>query len=738
MAVLSLPMTAARTMSAATTSFVQGRVSSDTGAGVPQAALSLDTGTAGASTTAPGGLFVFDGLFAGTRDRFRASAGAFAPFVGPTVYAGAKPRQGLELLGVEAASLGSWAAAFDSDGTLDASLGIVFGEVKDGAGAPVAGATVSLEPPGGDAFYFTDDGDPDASAVVTGATGRFLVLNVPPGFVKVAGSNGGVVYGRAIAGTVSGLSPEPPAAVAGSATDETGGAVSSALVTWDFDPAIVTTTDGAGGFSLTGIAQGLDASLRGLAPGYRTALSFRRGLAEVADPSAVGLGFLSDAAYAAYPAALGIVQAPQLGMIFGRVLAADGSPLANAVVTTDPAVDQAQHFLVRYFDASGAPDPSLNRTSPSGRFIVLNVPTGLVSLSAVGPGQTIRAEAATSEAGAVTSGELRGLRTVSVTGVVNDELRQTSTIAGAVVSLAEYPFLATIADSTGKYTLSGVPAGELVTFKVSRDQFKDSYSFMAPAPDADLECPGDSDTDGTSDRSDCKDLFAISSKGYADQYSQALTAANRTLALVGAHIALSNGVGPIGFLGQLTPPSGTIRYLSDSKFGKDFVTTIGSVQIFNASPAVSGFVFSDPRTDTAQLALARIAPDSVSLSPTISLGCDTDSDGTLTNIYPCNGSSITSAAKDLFFLWRKGATTRFQVQFSADPSFATVALTSAASSGTKFIKTEYWHMVARVLKRLKKLKPASATGSFPVYWRILAQDADKNESMSAPFVLYLP
>lgn len=726
----------ARSARAETTTFVQGRLTSDTGSRAAGSVLSLVSGAPGLTTTAPGGLFVLDGLFSGTRDRLRVAGGSLAGFVGPTFYAGATPRLGDELSPVESVSLLAWMTAVDSDGTFEATEGIVFGAVRDAAGAPVTRATVTIDPPDGDIFYFNEAGVPDPAATATPASGRFLILNVPPGLISVTaltgGAPAGVVYGEAIADVVSGLSPTPPSTVGGLALNETGGTVSSALIEWDFDPAVATMTAGDGSYSLGGLARGLDATLRGTAPGFKGALTFRRSLDELGGASAADVGFLSEANYAAYPARFQIVQAPSLGMILGRVLTARDAngvraPLAGATVTVDPAVG-----IVKYLDSGGNPCPIPTQTCASGRFIVLNVPPGTVALSAVGSGQTIHSEVAPSVAGEVTQGDLRGLPTITVKGRIRDELSRTSTISGAVVSLAEYPYIATLASPVGEFTLRQVPAGELLTFKVSRADFKDSYSFIERSPDSDLNC------DSTLDRADCKDLFGISNLGSADVFSQAGLAANRSLGLVAAGVLLSNGNGPIGFTGQLTPQSVTPRYQNDGRLGTSFITTVGSLQLLNAAPSVAGLVLSDPRTDAAQVSLLRIAPDSASLTSGIRLACDTDADGTLTGIYPCNGAAVSDAARDLFFQWRKGTGgIKFQVQIATDPSFAHIAV-SSASKGRKFLRQEFWQATTNVLKKIRKLRPAGTGADFFVYWRILAQDGDKHETTSAPFVFILP
>lgn len=738
---------------AAATAFLEGEVVSDTGARISGLQIALHSGAATSSTTGNGGLFVLDGLFVGGREQLRVTGEAFEGYIGPRLYVGTTSLLDRRFTSVESPSLTAWATEFDADGTLDPAFGIVFGAVLDAAGSPVSGAVLSMSPSDGDVFYFDDAGAPDRTAVATGATGRYVVLNVPPGPINVCAEPGStaagstavrpagacdpqapptiaVASGRTLADTIAGLDLRPPGTLAGVTRDEAGAAVGGAAIVWEADTAVATAADGAGAYSLKGITEGLDATLRATAPGYRTALTFRRSLSEIDDPGAVAVAFLSDAAYASYPVAFGEVQTPSQGMIIGRVLKEDGSPLAGAVVTAEPDVGTA-----RYFGPGGAPDPALLQTSASGLFALFNVPVGNVVLSAVGPGETIRSEVAPSEMFAVTRGELQGLGRITVSGRVRNEFAETDDLDGAIVNLVEYPYVATITDSVGRYTLAGVPAGELVTFKASRSEFKDSTSFVERAPLADLACLDNQDGDGTDgDRSDCKDLFAIRSLAYSDLHAQLGLSPNRNLGFVGASVLLSSGSGAAGLQARLSPSSGNINFLEDGIFEPTSITTIGSLEILNSSPSIAGLVISDTRTGFAQMSLVRVAADTVALDTNIPIECDTGSDGTFANIYPCNDTVLSAPARDMIFHFDRGDNLRVQVQLSTDPNFTTISMTSA-KKGKKFLRTSFWFAKKKAFKKIKSIGPPGTA----VYWRVLAEaTGDEEPVTTTPFVLHLP
>lgn len=716
------------TATAATTTFIQGRETTDAGNRVAGIAVTLDEVPDITSSTVGGGVFVLDGLLPGSRDRASLTGGGIQDYLGRTFYSGILPVLDQDHLTVDATSLQDWADALDPDGTLDETMGVVFGAVVDSTGAPVSGATVSITPGAGDVFYFDNEGSPDPKAVQTGALGRYLILNVPPGSVAVNAASGGTLigraYGRVAANKVTGLPLHPTTTVSGDATDETGTPVSGALVSWDFDADFALFADGAGHYDLPGLAEGLDITLRGSAAGFKPALTFSRRIEELEDPPVVDLRFVSDAAVVSWQTAFLVTQAPSLGMIVGRVVSSEGLPLAGAIVGVEPNVG-----TIGYFDNSPipAPAPGATQTSASGLFVIFNVPIGNVILSAVAPGATIRSAVAPSDAGSITSGDLRGVSTITLKGRVRDERLQTDTIGGAVVRVLEYPYLAAIANAGGDYVLPGVPSQELVTLRVDKSGFKTTYSFTDLSPKTDSLCQ-------TEDRTDCTDLFAVSDTSYANLYLEVRQVPNRSRGLLSAAVILTNGVGAIGLESALTPASGAPLYVADRNTQGASIGSSGGVQFFNSIPSLVGMSVFDKRNDEATIRFARIFADAVTLTDRYRLDCDSDDDGSFANLYPCDGARMTSAATDAYFHWRLvGSVIRGQVQISRDPTFATIDLTSAAG-GARFTAKKFWHATPSKWKKIKKLG-ASGTA---IYWRVLGRDADNAESTTVPFVFYLP
>ncbi len=740
----------------ATTTWIQGRTISDTGGRYPNLALNLDVLSEKQTGTVGGGWYLVDGIVPGSYDRMKVVGGGLEDGIGGTFFTGAASVSVPDVLVVESSSVNRWAdlladGTVDGNGDLDSSLGVIFGEVRNAAGVPVAGATVSVLPAGGELYYFNEAGDPDPTATATPSTGRFLVLSYPPGDCVVTASaspgfgEAGILgrsYGRVIANTVSGLSAEPFLPVAGTAVDEAGFPVAGAVVSWSFDGTVNAVAGAEGGFLLNGVPRGLDLGLSGEAPGFRPALTFRRLRADTPDPLAMKLGFLSDAAYTAWQSAFGLFQAPMQGMIYGRVVGPDGTPVAGATVTPDPAVG-----TVRYFDLAGNPAPGLLQTSESGLFVIFNVPVGSVTLSAIAPRQAIRSVVVPSEAGAVTSGELLGMRLVSFEGRVLDELFQSSSVGGAVVTIVEYPFLSTIADAAGvfRFTESNgipIPADEPITFQIARSGFKTSYSFMQTLRTSALctrpscSCPAETDSDYDPDCVAGKEFFVITETGYLNLYLQAKNTPTRPRGLVSAGVFFTNGEAAIGLQAALTPTSGTRRYSSDGNYGKNQITTIGAVQFLNAAPMVAGFALYDARNDQTSLTPIRVVADSLTLTDSQRVGCDPDSPGSRErNLYPCNGSQMMKAAKDAIFQWAKGSNIQGRVQVTADPTFEACT----GSSGARCVKgnqrkNPFWHATSDIWKKIRKLGDPGA----PVYWRVVLKDADGNETSTVPFVFLLP
>jgi hypothetical protein len=172
------------------------------------------------------------------------------------------------------------------------------------------------------------------------------------------------------------------------------------------------------------------------------------------------------------------------------------------------------------------------------------------------------------------------------------------------------------------------------------------------------------------------------------------------------------------------------RYLPDGKLSNNAITTSGSVQFLNALSSVAGLSIYDPRNDQATLGILKIFPDSVTLTDSQRLDCDTHTPGDFASLYPCDGARFEDQGNDAFFIWDLGTNIRAQVQFSTDPAFTSIARTS----GNKFLKKQFWRASGKNWKKIKKLVPPGEA----VYWRVLGRDVDDVETTTAPVAFYVP
>lgn len=97
---------------------------------------------------------------------------------------------------------------------------------------------------------------------------------------------------------------------------------------------------------------------------------------------------------------VGVTQAAGNGFIGVIVKNCDGTPIAGATVTTNPA------GTVRY-DAGTTPSPTATSTSGDGVAYVFNVPAGNVTVQANGGGHTLRSHVVNARADVVTLTEIQ-------------------------------------------------------------------------------------------------------------------------------------------------------------------------------------------------------------------------------------------------------------------------------------------------------------------------------------------
>lgn len=678
----------------------------------------LTLGSGGAATNLIGtaGYFAINDLLPGSRDRFCVGADFTFTACSEERYVSLEPQAGRRLTLINESDLTAWRTAVMMDG--DGTLGSIFGVVRDAAGQPVAGATVTITPPSGSLFYFDSTGTPVATGP-TDASGRFLVLDATAGdFIAradIGGSTVGLAYGSVVDTEFSGLALAPPLAIGGTVVDESGAGVSGASVSWDFDSAVATASAGGGVWTLPETADGLDLTVRATATGFVEGLTFRRSAAETPDPAAIEVRLLSSATYASLPAAYVIVQSSGLGLFVGRVLDEAGVPAAGAVVSPDPLSG-----TVRYFGPTGLPDPALTATTSSGKFVVFNVPTGEVVLTATVPTGTIRSAVAPSVAGAVTQGDLVAYETQTVEGTVYDEQFRTTPVGGTLVQVLEFPQLVTIVGADGRFSIPGVPKNTLVSMRAAKQDFVDSYTFRRDSGPDDLRT---------------QDLFIASVDSVTELHTSRGVPFDRSRATVGVREQLSNGEGVIGLTGSTIPVSGTESYPAANQNVRTPGTetsSFGNINVISVFPFDGGFVLVDPRSDFTSFELSPLPENGVVID-NIPIPCDS-SPGVLSNLYPCDGSVVNIGADPMDFHWEDdGITTlKFQIQLSTDPSFATIDF-SSKNKNNKFLSSRHWRPGKKLWKKIMKL----ADGGTTVYWRVQQREkVDKKtriDTFSVPY-----
>jgi len=654
-----------------------------------------------------GSYFVLNGLVPGSSDRLCINSSQLGTTCGEYRDLPLDPAVRRESLVVPSGQVDAWRLAVSVSG--DGTSGQVYGEVQGALGNPIGGADIALAPDSGIAYAFDSDGTPVAGST-TGADGRFLFLNTTAGEFRATATIGttlvGLAYGRAVNLQSSGVRLPPPVALSGQAVDwETGAALSGTTVAWDFDPAVTTVSSGSGAWSLT-VAEGLTRALRGSRPGYRDARTFQPGPEQ--DPAALTVGLLSDPSYGSIPAAYGLIQAPSLGMILGRVVDPSGFPLAGAAVTVDPDAGQ-----VRYFNAAGTPDGSLTATSSSGRFAVFNVPVGLVAVSVVAPGGPVRSAVAPTIAGGVTQGDLRAFETQTVVGRLFDQ-SGTVAVGGALVQVVEYPALAVISRADGVFTLEDVPKNTLLSLRAAKDGYIDTYSFRRDSGAADGRT---------------QSLFLVSSLSVSALYADRSLPFDQTKGLISTSLRTSTGFGLTGMQGTVVPTSGFVSYPGTNSGAGSATSTLGNINILSAIPGECAVAGIDPRSDYTTLALAPVRPGAATVDA-LPIACDVSPIG-LGNIYPCGGTVMNAGSKAEEFYWNGLSEGKWQVQFSSDPEFTAIAISSRNSNLT-FLNTLSWKPSKA---RWKNILALGLDGS-PIYWRILQRlyDADGNpvDTVSTP------
>ncbi len=702
------------------TTWLQGRAfDQDLNPGGGGRDVNLGSGSTVRGVVAAQGFLTMSGLLPGAYDQICLGGASLVASCSQTKFISLTPAIDHETLLAFETDILDWRTQADIPG--DGTLGQVFGVVRDTLGLPIPGADITLSPASGTLFILDIDGTIQTPGL-TDSTGRFVVLDSTAGPITVTASILGVPVARAYGVTVdketAALDLRPFHTIGGTAVNDAGAGLPGAVVAWDFDGSVTTVAGGGGAWSLSEIAAGLDQTVRGTAAGQVPAATFRASLAETPNPAAITLKFVSDASWAAIQAGFSITQSAGLGAIIGRVVDDTGAPMSGATITVDPAVG-----TVGYFGPGHTPNPALTATTSDGGFVVFNVPTGNVVLTAASATDQIRPAVAPAIAGTIAQGDLAAYSVQTVSGTVFDEAARTTPVGGALVQVFEFPTIATIVGADGTFTLNGVPKNTLISLHAAKNGFVDSYTFRRDSG------PANSRT---------QDLFLPSDASVVQLYAERGLPFDRSRATVGITVRLSNGDGLVGQTVQVVPGSGGVGYVGPGNQKIPSETTIfGNVNILSIATGDASILAVDLRNDFFSIVQAPMAAGGVVVDE-LTAPCDA-SPGVLANLYPCDGAVFKAAAAPPTFQWEDDVASglSFQVQFSADPSFTTIDFSSKNSS-QKFIPARNWKPGKKKWKKILAL----GVGGSPVYWRVQQRQKSSGtppvDTFSAPTLFIAP
>lgn len=292
--------------------------------------------------------------------------------------------------------------------------GSITGVVTDASnGTPLSGATITTQPA--------------TSAATTNAQGAYTISNVTAGAYTVTASRTGYAPNSAAVGVSVGLSATAnlvltplPGSVTGVVSDAvTGAPLSGATVTTQ-PPTSTVTTNAQGVFTIGGVPAGA-----------YTVTATRASYSPNSTAAVVAPGQTATA---------NLALTPIPGTISGVVTdASNGTPLAGATVSTQPATSTAT-------------------TSAQGAYTISNVPPGNYTVTATRAGYNPNSVAAAVVSSQTTTSNvpltpLPG----SITGVVTDAANG-ALLAGATVSTV--PATTTVTtNAQGAYTINTVPPG---------------------------------------------------------------------------------------------------------------------------------------------------------------------------------------------------------------------------------------------------------------------------------------
>ena len=251
-----------------------------------------------------------------------------------------------------------------------------------------------------------------------------------------------------------------PISFSGFVKTSTGTPVAGATIQVVNNPSLSATSQADGSFTIAGIPAIQTFSLKATAPGFSDV--YYGPLGSSSNITGRTLTFYTPSETATWGLSA------NTGAITGQVIVSGfGVPLQGATVNI---VSPAGKYTVTY-DGGG------NSTGPTGAFRINGVSTSdTVTVTAAKPGWTFNGQKVFTVYGnGVTEGNLPPV-TISYTSTLKDSA--SAAVSGATVELSGYPAIKTTTDTSGNFTLGGLPSGNNFTLKMSKSSYFPSYSSL--------------------------------------------------------------------------------------------------------------------------------------------------------------------------------------------------------------------------------------------------------------------
>ena len=253
--------------------------------------------------------------------------------------------------------------------------------------------------------------------------------------------------------------------------------VSGATISVVGNPSITAPSDPSGNFTLDGLPSGTNFWLKISQLGYLDTYSGDFNSTSHIDQIGT-FTLVTDSDIGSLYSASGVTRDTSKGVISGRVYA-EVSPeigYVNGVQLT--ATGTSKTYPVTYFDDNG-PITGGTSTTTTGRFFVLNVDDGdTVTIAGTKTNWTGLRRVYKTFANSVNDGRIIGTTSSSISykGTVNDGTQTLTPLQGVSVQLFGNSGISTTTDSSGNYTLEGVPPDTTVELIFTKSGFIPTYS----------------------------------------------------------------------------------------------------------------------------------------------------------------------------------------------------------------------------------------------------------------------